>query len=49
MVRVGDLPKFAALIDIQSLASERLRDCPDASANSDFRKDRFDVETQPAK
>lgn len=48
-VRRADLPKFAELIDIQPMASERLRDSPNASANSDFNKDRSHVETQPPK
>lgn len=48
-VRRADLSKFAALIDIQPMASELLRDCPDASANSDFNKERHCVETQPQK
>ena len=48
-IRRSDLPKFAALIDIEPMALERLRDCPDASANSDFNKERRHVETQPAK
>jgi hypothetical protein len=45
-IRRSDLPKFAALIDIQPMASERLRDSPNASANSDFNKERRHVETQ---
>ncbi len=48
-VRRADLPKFATIIDIQPMASERLRDSPNASANSDFSKDRINVEPQPAK
>jgi hypothetical protein len=48
-MRRSDIPKLAALIDIQPMASERLRDCPDASANSDFERDRRNVETERAK
>lgn len=48
-IRRADLPKFAALIDIPPMASERLRDSPNASANSDFNKDRSRVETQRPK
>jgi hypothetical protein len=48
-VRRTDVPKIANLISLQVLAPERLSDCPDTSANSDFEKDRFHVETQPAK
>jgi hypothetical protein len=48
-IRRADVPKIAKLISLQTLPPERLSDCPDASANSHFEKDRFDVETQPAK
>jgi hypothetical protein len=48
-IRRADVPKIAKLISLQALAPERLSDCPDTSANSDFGKDRFHVETQPAK
>ena len=48
-IRRTDLPKFAALIDILPMASERLRDRSNASANSDFSKDRINVENQPEK
>jgi hypothetical protein len=48
-IRRADVPKIAKLISLQALAPERLIDCPDISANSDFEKDRFHVETQPAK
>jgi hypothetical protein len=48
-IRRADVPKIAKLISLQTLAPERLSDCPDTSANSDFEKDRFHVETQPAK
>jgi hypothetical protein len=48
-IRRADIPKLDGLIDIQPMASERLRDRPDASANCDIEKDKRDVETQPAK
>lgn len=48
-IRCADLPKLATLIDLQPMASERLNDRPAASANRDSRKDRRDVETEPAK
>ena len=48
-VRRADLPKITATISLQALAPEPLSDCLDTSANCDFEKDRFDVETQPAK
>lgn len=48
-IRRADAPKIAKQISLQALAPERLSDCPDTSANSDFEKDRFDVETQLAK
>jgi hypothetical protein len=48
-IRRADVPKIAKLISLQALAPERLSDCPDTIANSDFEKDRFHVETQPAK
>jgi hypothetical protein len=48
-IRRADVPKIAKLISLQALAPERLSNCPDTSANSDFEKDRFHVETQPAK
>jgi hypothetical protein len=48
-IRRADVPKIAKLISLQALAPERLSDCPDTSANCDFERDRFHVETQPAK
>jgi hypothetical protein len=45
-IRRADVPKIAKLINLPALASERLNDCADTSANSDFEKDRFYVETQ---
>jgi hypothetical protein len=48
-IRRSDVPKIDKLINLQVMAPERLSDCPDPSANSDFEKDRFHVETQPAK
>jgi len=47
-IRQADVPKLDGLIDIQPIASERLRDRPDANVNCDFDKDNRDVETQPA-
>jgi hypothetical protein len=47
-IRLTDTPKLVGLVDIQPMASERIRDRPDASANCDFEKDNRDVETQPA-
>jgi len=47
-IRRADLPKFTAAIEQQSMASERLRDRPEANVNCDFEKDNRDVETQPA-
>jgi hypothetical protein len=48
-IRRADIPKLAGLIDIRSMAEERIRDCPDTSANSDFKRGRPDVETERAK
>jgi hypothetical protein len=46
-IRRTDVPKIAKLISLQVLAPERLSDCANTSANSDFDKERFYVETQP--
>ena len=45
----ADISKIAKLISLQALAPERISDCPDTSANSNFEKDRIYVETQLAK
>jgi hypothetical protein len=47
-VRRGDLGKLALVLDLESMASERLRDRPEANANCDFEKDRIHAETEPA-
>jgi hypothetical protein len=46
-VRRADIPNIATLISLQEPAPERLSDCTDTSANSDFEKERFYAETQP--
>ena len=38
-IRRADLPKFAALIEIQEMASERLTDRPNANDNCDFEEE----------
>lgn len=48
-IRRADIPKLAGLIDIRSMAEEGIGDCPDTSANSDFKRGRPDVETERAK
>lgn len=48
-IRRADIPKLDQLIDIQPMASERLRDRSDANANCDFDKDNRHVETESAK
>ncbi len=48
-IRRADISKITKLISLQALAPERLSDCPDTSANSNFEEDRIHVETQPAK
>jgi hypothetical protein len=47
-IRRTDLPKFTAAIEQQSMASERLIDCPDPIENCDLEKARRDVEIEPA-
>jgi hypothetical protein len=47
-VRRVDLPKLATLLDLQSVASERLVGCSDPIANCDLEKVKPDVETEPA-
>jgi hypothetical protein len=47
-IRRADLPKFAAAIERQSVASDRLIDCPDPIENCDLEKAKRDVEIEPA-
>src|SRR5574337_940145 len=47
-IRCADLGKLALVLDLKSMASERLRDRPEASANCDFEKDRVYAEIEPA-
>jgi hypothetical protein len=47
-IRRADLPKFTAAIEQQSMASERLIDCPDPIENCDLEKAKRDVEIEPA-
>lgn len=46
-VRRSDLGKLALLLELKSMAPERLSDLPEAIANCDFEKDRPHVETEP--
>jgi hypothetical protein len=48
-IRRADIPKIGALIDLQPMASERIRESPDAIPNCHFEKDQANVETEPAK
>jgi len=47
-IRRSDVPKFAAVLRLQTLAPERLNDREVSCANSDFEKDPSHVETEPA-
>jgi helix-turn-helix protein len=47
-IRRADLGKLASMLDLRSMASERLKDRPEPIANCDFEKDRVHVETEPA-
>ena len=47
-VRRADLGKLALLLNLQSLASERLEDRQEANANCDSKKDPIHAETEPA-
>jgi hypothetical protein len=48
-IRRADLPKFAALIEIREMASERLTDRPKANDNCDFEEEYENDETQRPK
>ena len=47
-VRRADLGKLALVLNLKSMASERLEDRPEANANCDFEKDPVHAETEPA-
>ena len=47
-IRRADLPKFTAAIEQQSMASERIIDCPDPIENCDLEKAKRDAEIEPA-
>ena len=47
-IRRADLGKLASILDLGSMASERLKDRREPIANCDFEKDRVHVETEPA-
>jgi hypothetical protein len=47
-VRRADLGKLALLLNLQSLASERIEDRQEANANCGFEKDPIHAETEPA-
>jgi len=47
-VRRADLGKLALVLNLKSMASERLKDRPEANANGDFEKDRVHAEIEPA-
>ena len=47
-IRRADLGKLALVLDLKSMASERLKDRPEANADCDFEKDRVHAETEPA-
>ena len=47
-VRCADLGKLALVLNLKSMASERLNDRPRANADCDFEKDRVHAETEPA-
>jgi hypothetical protein len=47
-VRRTDLGKLALVLNLKSMASERLRDRPAATANCAFEKDRVHAEIEPA-
>jgi hypothetical protein len=47
-VRRADLGKFAEVLNLKSMASERLKDRANAIANCDFKKVPIDAETEPA-
>jgi hypothetical protein len=46
--RRSDLGKLASVLNLKSVAFERLKDRSDASANSDFERDCVHAETEPA-
>jgi excisionase family DNA binding protein len=47
-LRRGDLGKLALVLDLKSMASERLKDRVEANAECDFEKDHVHAETEPA-
>lgn len=47
-IRRADLSKLALVLNLKSMASERLKDRPEANADCDFEKDRVHAETEPA-
>jgi hypothetical protein len=47
-VRCADLGKLAPVLNLKSMASERLKDRPEANADCDLEKDRVHAETEPA-
>ncbi len=46
-IRRADLGKLALVLNLKSMASERLKDCPQANADCDFEKGRLHAETEP--
>ena len=47
-VRRADIGKLALMLDLKSMASERLMDRPEPNANRDLEKDCAHAETEPA-
>ena len=47
-IRRADLGKLALVLNLKSMASERLKDRPEANGDCDFEKDRVHAETEPA-
>jgi excisionase family DNA binding protein len=47
-IRRADLGKLALVLNLKSMASERLKDRPEANANCDSERDRVHAETEPA-